>query len=123
MAEYPCHDSDPPVSETVLSGVALSRAVRYALTWVPLRRENGTIQYGWVWRTQAWAAIWTASPGAAQRRGVGQVQVADRVDRHTVEDRGGGDVDTLGDLGVLVAEELHAEEPAGDAMAMRWLPG
>jgi hypothetical protein len=30
---------------------------------------------------------------------------------------GGGDVDALGDLGVLVAEELDAEEPAGGAVA------
>src|SRR4029077_12160460 len=52
-------------------------------------------------------------PGAAQRRGVGQVQVADGVDGHAVVDAGGGDVGALGDLGVLVAEYLHAEQPAG----------
>ena len=52
-------------------------------------------------------------PGAAQRRGVGQVQVADRVDGHVVEDRGGGDVDALGDLGVPVPEQLQAEQPPG----------
>src|SRR6476659_6240540 len=56
-------------------------------------------------------------PGAAQRRGVGQGQVADGVDGHTVVNRGGGDVGALGDLGVLVAEQLHAEEPAGGAVA------
>jgi AcrR family transcriptional regulator len=43
-------------------------------------------------------------PGAAERRGVGQVQVADCVDGHVVEDGGGGDVDPLGDLGVPVPE-------------------
>ena len=56
-------------------------------------------------------------PGAAQRRGVGQVQVADRLDGHAVVDGGGGDVDALGDLGVLVAEQLHAEQPPGGAVA------
>ena len=34
-----------------------------------------------------------------------------------VEDGGGGDVDPLGDLGVLVPEQLHAQEPAGGAVA------
>src|SRR5579862_4577136 len=56
-------------------------------------------------------------PGAAQRRGVGQVQVAERLDAHAVEDRGGRDVDPLGDLGVLVAEQLHAEQPSGGPVA------
>jgi len=56
-------------------------------------------------------------PGTAQRRGVGQVQVADLIDGHAVEDRRRGDVDPLGDLGVLVAEQLHAQEPAGGAVA------
>src|SRR5579875_732772 len=56
-------------------------------------------------------------PGAAERRGVGQVQVADGVDGHAVVDGGGGDVDPLGDLGVLVAEQLHAEQPAGGPVA------
>jgi hypothetical protein len=43
-------------------------------------------------------------PGGAERRGVGQVEVAHLVDGHAVKDRGGGDVDPLGDLGVLVPE-------------------
>ena len=34
-----------------------------------------------------------------------------------MEDGGRGDVDPLGDLGVLVAEKLDAEEPAGGAVA------
>jgi len=34
-----------------------------------------------------------------------------------VEDRGGRDVDALGDLGVLVAEQLHAEQPPGGPVA------
>src|SRR5258705_11730922 len=56
-------------------------------------------------------------PGGAERRGVGQVEVADLIDGHAVEDRGGGDVDALGDFGVLVPEQLDAEEPAGGAVA------
>src|SRR6185437_1657868 len=56
-------------------------------------------------------------PGAAQRRGVGQVQVADGVDGHAVVDRGGGNVGAIGDLGVLVAEQLHAEQPPGGPVA------
>ena len=35
-----------------------------ALTWgAPLREEREAVQRGRVWRTQAWAAIWTASQG------------------------------------------------------------
>jgi len=34
-----------------------------------------------------------------------------------VEDGGGGDVDALGDLGVLVAEQLHAQQPPGGSVA------
>src|SRR5450756_2503071 len=56
-------------------------------------------------------------PRAAQGRGVGQVEVADLIDGHAVEDRGGGDVDPLGDLRVLVAEQLDAEEAAGGPVA------
>src|SRR5260370_29711176 len=56
-------------------------------------------------------------PGAAERRGVVQVQVADRVDGHAVVDGSGDDVDALGDLGVLVAEQLHAEQPPGGPVA------
>jgi hypothetical protein len=56
-------------------------------------------------------------PGAAQRRGVGQVEVADGVGGHAVEDGGGGDVDAFGDFGVPVAEQLDAEEPAGGLVA------
>jgi hypothetical protein len=45
-----------------------------------------------------------------------------------VEDRGGGDVDPFGDLGVPVAEQLHAEQPAGTPVSgarmwIRWPPG
>ena len=56
-------------------------------------------------------------PRAAQRRGVGQVEVAEGVNGHVVEDRGGGDVDAFGDLGVLVPEQLQAQELPGDAVA------
>ena len=49
-------------------------------------------------RFQAWAPSWTASQGR-RAAGLGQVEVADRVDRHAVEDRGGGDIDALGHLG------------------------
>ena len=58
-------------------------------------------------------------PRAAQRRGVGQVQVADRIDGHAVEDRGRGDVDALGDLGVLMSEQLQAQQPPGGPVAKR----
>ena len=60
-------------------------------------------------------AIWIASHGLPERRGVGQVEVADGVDGHVVEDGGGGDVDAFGDFGVPVAEQLDAEEPPGGA--------
>src|SRR5258707_4242956 len=56
-------------------------------------------------------------PGTAQRRGVRQVKVAYRIDRHAVEDGGRGDVDALSDFGVLVPEQLHAEQLAGGAVA------
>jgi hypothetical protein len=47
-------------------------------------------------------------PAAAERRGVGQVLVAEPVDGHGVENRGRGDVDPLGDLGVFVAASKSA---------------
>jgi hypothetical protein len=53
---------------------------------------------------QAWAACWTASQGPAERRGAGQVEVADFLDGGAVGDGGGEDVDALGDLGADVAE-------------------
>src|SRR5262249_54956955 len=56
-------------------------------------------------------------PGAAEGRGVGQVEVADAVDGHAAEDGGGGNVDALSDLGVFVPEQLHAEQPPGGAVA------
>src|SRR6202020_2576087 len=56
-------------------------------------------------------------PGAAERRGGGQVEGAEAVDGHGVVDGGGGDVDALGDLGVAVAEQLHAEQPPGGLVA------
>jgi hypothetical protein len=56
-------------------------------------------------------------PTGPERRGVGKVQVADLINGHAVEDRRGGDVDPLGDLGVAVAEKLDAEQPAGPAVA------
>jgi protein-tyrosine-phosphatase len=56
-------------------------------------------------------------PRAAQWRSVGQVQVADRVDGHVVEDGSGGDVDPLGDLGVAVPEQLQAQQRPGGAVA------
>jgi putative intracellular protease/amidase len=34
-----------------------------------------------------------------------------------VEDGGGGDVDALGDLGVPMAGQLHAQQPPGDPVA------
>lgn len=38
--------------------------------------------------------------------GIGQVQVADGLDGHGVEDGGGGDVDPLDDPGAEAADEL-----------------
>jgi hypothetical protein len=43
-------------------------------------------------------------PGAPERRGVAEVQVAEALDGHVVEHGGGGDVDAFGDLGVVVAD-------------------
>ena len=56
-------------------------------------------------------------PRAAEWRGVGEVELAHRVDGHLVEDGGGCDVDPLGHLGVLMPEELEAEETTGPAVA------
>src|SRR5271165_250042 len=75
-------------------------------------------------RVMTWSAMWALSliterlnlpvpglrahldcfPGAAKRRGVGQVEGTDGFDCHVVENGRGCDVDALGDLGVLVTE-------------------
>ena len=52
-------------------------------------------------------------PGAVQRRGVRQIKIGDVGNRGAVTDRGGVDVDALGDLRSTGAEQLSAEEPAG----------
>lgn len=49
-------------------------------------------------------------PGAAQRRGVGQVEVSEGVDSHAVVQGAGVDVHAGGDCGVAVADELGAEQ-------------
>ena len=56
-------------------------------------------------------------PGAAKRWRIGQVEVAEPIDGHGVEDGGGRDVEAFGDLGVPVPEQLHAQEPPGGAVA------
>ena len=64
-------------------------------------------------------ASWTASQGLPNG-GVAQVQVAEALHGHVVEQGGGRDVDALGDLGAVMAQQLGAEQPprlpvAGDA--------
>ena len=49
-------------------------------------------------------------PGGSEGRSVGQVEVADAVDGHRVEQCGGVDVDAFGDFGAAVSDELSAEE-------------
>jgi peroxiredoxin len=55
--------------------------------------------------------------GRTEGRGVGEVQVGDVLDLAAVEDRGCEDVYALGDLGCQMADELGAEEFAGDGVA------
>src|SRR5579875_2664305 len=52
-------------------------------------------------------------PGGAEWRGVGQVELADLIDAHPVEQGGGVGVDALGSLGAARADELRAEQRAG----------
>jgi hypothetical protein len=70
----------------------------------------------WTWRFQVWAASWTASQGLPNG-GVAQVQVAEALHGHAVEQGGGRDVDALGDLGAVVAQQPGAEQPPGGAVA------
>jgi hypothetical protein len=51
-------------------------------------------------------------PGAPERWGVAEVQLVEPVHAHVVEQSVGGDVDALGDLGVLVADQLSTQQPA-----------
>src|ERR1035437_6996019 len=55
-------------------------------------------------------------PRAPKRWRVGEVEITHGVDGHLVEERGGGDVDALGHLGMAVTEELDPEETAGLAV-------
>src|SRR6266540_2473530 len=66
---------------------------------------------------RARAACWTASPGAAKWRRVGQIEVADLLDRGAVGDGGGQNVDALGDLGADVAQQLRAKQPPAAPVA------
>jgi hypothetical protein len=53
-------------------------------------------------------------PGAAKGWGVAEVQVTQPVHGHVVEQGTGGDVDTLGHLGAVVADQLGPQQlPAG----------
>ncbi len=61
-------------------------------------------------RDHSWAAVWIASQGLPSGGRVGEVEVADRLDGHAVEDGRRADVDPLGDLGVPVSEELEVEQ-------------
>jgi len=56
-------------------------------------------------------------PGGAEGWGVGEVEVGESLDGHVVEDGGGGDVDSFGDLGAQTADELESQKPAGAAVA------
>ena len=56
-------------------------------------------------------------PGRAEWRGVGQVEFAEAVDGHLVEEGGGVGVDAFGDFGAAVADELGAEETTGVLVA------
>jgi hypothetical protein len=67
-------------------------------------------------------------PGCAEGRGVGQVELADLLDGHGVEQGGGVDVDAFGGFGASGADELSAEElarsgVAGDADGVVAAPG
>jgi hypothetical protein len=68
------------------------------------------------WRVPGLGACLDRVPGGAQRRGAGQVEVADLINGQAAVDGGGGDVDPLGDLGVLMAEQLDTKETAGGAV-------
>jgi hypothetical protein len=50
-------------------------------------------------------------PGAAKGWSVTQVQVAEPVNGHGVEQGTGRDVDALGDLGAMVADQLGTQQP------------
>ena len=58
-------------------------------------------------------------PGGSEGRGVGEVELAEVLDAHAVEQGGGEGVDALGGLGGAGADELGAEQGAvgvaGDA--------
>ena len=56
-------------------------------------------------------------PGAAERWGVAQVQLAEPLDGHVVEQGGGRDVDALGHLGAMVAQQLSAAQAPAGAVA------
>lgn len=64
------------------------------------------------WRAHIWEPAWMV-PEGAERRAVGQVEVAHLVEGDAEVDGGSGDVDSLGDPGVPVPEELHAQQSAG----------
>ena len=56
-------------------------------------------------------------PGRPERRGVGQVELAEAVDGHFVEEGGGVGVDAFGDFGAAVSDELGAEKAAAVLVA------
>ena len=71
-----------------------------------------------VLRTQAWAAIWTASQGQPERRGVGQVEVADPRRRSCSWKIAVAAMSTrLAISAPRVPEQLHAEQPPGVGVA------
>ena len=56
-------------------------------------------------------------PGRPERRGVGQVERAETIDGHFVEERGGIGINTFGDFGATVSHELGAEKATAALVA------
>ena len=89
----------------------------------PVRSARGRRphrQAAWLWDSGVEVAT-TEDVGAtevvARNDRAAQVQVAERQHGHVVEQGASGDVDALGDLGVVVADQLSAKQPAGSPIA------
>lgn len=51
-------------------------------------------------------------PGTTQRRGIAQIQVAEGIQRHLMEERGRQNIDAFGNLAVPGAKHLRAQQTA-----------
>jgi len=88
---------------------------------------RGRTRWGASWWIGLTRPAWrrpTAAQGS-RARGVGQVEVADLIEGHAVEDRGGGDVDALGDIRRSCARTAGRRGAAGARSTvkstwMRW---